>query len=497
MPTRLSDRLPAEDAAFLYLENKQTPLHIGSASVLDGEIRLRDYIDFIDSRLSLIPRYRQRLVVPPFHAGHPTWEDDPEFDIRNHIHHVHLKRGTVADLQRVSGRIFSELMDRNKPLWDLTLVDGLGHGRSAFISRVHHCLVDGVSGVGIINVMLSREPKQEPIPAAEPFHAPALPGPGESLADAIASSISESVQRIVSAQMVALNVAQSLITDQALRGWSELVRYSPELLSPVERLPFNRPVLGPRRVAWAELSIADVSAIRAALGGTLNDVVLAAVTSAVRRYAELHGESMKNRLLRLMVPVNLRRDEKHCGFGNRVSVLPVNVPLDIRDPSELVNAIRQRTEAMKSTHVAELFQFLGAWMGITPVPLQAMLGPLASAVPVPLFNMVCTNVPGPQYPLYLLGREMLTFHPYVPIGNEMGLGCAIQSYNGRLYFGLTADSAAAPDVQRLNEFLEEAFSELRRAAGVFTAEREPAAASVGNEKEVLASNEQVLALQKE
>jgi diacylglycerol O-acyltransferase len=488
MPTRLSDRLPAEDAAFLYLESKQTPLHIGSVSVLDGEIPFHDYIDFIASKLPLIPRYRQRLVVPPLHLGHPTWEDDPDFDIHNHVHHAHLKRGTMAELQRLSGRIFSELMDRNKPLWDLTLVDGLGHGRSAFISRVHHCLVDGVSGVGIINVMLSRTREREPILKAPPLRAPALPGPGQSLVDSLASSFSESVQRILSAQMVALNLAETLISDKAQRGWGQLAQLAPELLTAVERLPFNQPVLGPRRVAWAELSIADVSAIRAALGGTLNDVVLAAVTCAVRRYAELHGQSMKNRLLRIMVPVNLRRDEKHYGFGNRVSVLPVDIPLDVRGPAELLNAVRQRTEAMKSAHIADLIQLVAACVGIAPAPLQAFLGPLASVLPVPLFNMVCTNVPGPQYPLYLLGREMLTFHPYVPIGNDMGVGCAIQSYNGKLYFGLTADIAAAPDVRVLNEFLEEAFAEFRQAAGLAACEREPVASGGRNVTEVLASH---------
>lgn len=306
----------------------------------------------------------------------------------------------------------------------------------------------------------------EPIPKLDPFEPDPLPGPGESLLDALASSLSDSVQRILSAQMAVLNVAETLIRDDVLGSWNQLAALAPELLAPVERLPFNQPVRGARIVAWAEFAISEVCAIRKALGGTLNDVVLTALAIAVRRYAELHGQSMRNRLLRLMVPVNLRRDEKHHGFGNRVSALPVNIPLDIRDAAQLLNAVRQRTEAMKSAHVADLIQLSSVWMGLTPAPLQAMLGSLAGGLTVPAFNMVCTNVPGPQHPLYLLGREMLTFHPYVPIGGEMGVGFAIQSYNGKLYFGLTADSACAPDISRLNEFLEEAFGELRRAAGM-------------------------------
>jgi diacylglycerol O-acyltransferase len=184
----------------------------------------------------------------------------------------------------------------------------------------------------------------------------------------------------------------------------------------------------------------------------------------VRRYSELHGAKLKHQLLRLMVPFNLRRDENHNGLGNRVSMLPVSVPLDIRDPLKLLDAIRQRTEALKHARVADLIHLFATWMGTTPVPLQALLGPLATLLPIPPFNMVCTNVPGPQLPLYVLGKKMLTYYPYVPIGNEMALGCAIQSYDHKLYLGLTADVAAAPDVGRLRDFVDDAFASLKKAA---------------------------------
>jgi diacylglycerol O-acyltransferase len=459
------DRLTADDAAFLYLETKEMPLHIGSVSIFDGPIPFEACLEFVESRLPLIPRYRQRIVVPPYHVGHPTWEPDPDFDIHNHVHHAQLKRGTLAALQAFSGRLFSQIMDRNRPLWDMTLVDGLSGGRSVLISRVHHCLVDGVSGVGLLNILL--DPALTPNEhRGQKHHVPPLPGPAASLADALATSYSELVERILSAQAAALNVAQSLVSDQALRGFDQLLRLAPELLTPVERLPFNQPCRGPRKVTWSEASIPDVKAIREKCGGTLNDVVLTVVTSAVRRYVELHGAPVKNKLLRLMVPVNLRRDQNHTGLGNRVSMLPVSIPLDIRDPVELLDAIRQRTEALKSARVADFIHLFSMWMGATPAPLQALMGPLSSLLPVPAFNMVCTNVPGPQFPLRILGREMLTYYPYVPIGNEMGVGCAIQSYNQKLYFGLTADVEAAPDVARLKRFLDQAFQELRRAAGV-------------------------------
>lgn len=475
--SNLADRLTSEDAVFLYLETKEAPLHIGSVSIFDGPIPFDECVDYIDSRLPLIPRYRQRILIPPFHFGHPTWEADPDFDIRNHVQHVQLKRGTDAELRAYAGKLFSRIMDRNKPLWDMTLLDGLHGNQSVLIFRVHHCLVDGVSGVGLMNVLLD--------PALQSHNGdktrrrpPALPGPLASLTDALATSFSEVVERLLSAQSAALDIAQALVTDRAQRGLDQLLRVVPELMTPIERLPFNQPCSSARKVAWTEIPMGEVKAIREACGGTLNDVVLTVVTSAVRRYAQLHGAPLKGRLLRLMVPVNLRRAENNNGLGNRVSMLPVSAPLDVRDPLKLLDEIRQRTEALKNTRVADLIHLAATWIGMTPVPVQAAVGPLSTFLPVPPFHLVCTNVPGPQVPLYALGRKMLTYYPYVPITNQMGLGCAIQSYNGILYMGLTADGQALPDVLRLKRFLDEAFAELRRAAGV-VAPRRPKHATVG------------------
>jgi diacylglycerol O-acyltransferase len=465
------DRLTSEDAVFLYLETKEAPLHIGSVSIFDGPIPFDECVDYIDSRLPLIPRYRQRIVVPPFHFGHPTWEADPDFNIRNHVQHVQLKRGTEAELRTCAGKLFSCIMDRNKPLWDMTLVDGFSGDRSALIFRVHHCLVDGVSGVGLMNVLLDPALQSHNGQQKAARRRPPLPGPLASLTDALATSFSEVVERLLSAQSAALDLAQALVTDRAQRGLDQLLRVVPELTTPIERLPFNQPCSSARKVAWTELPMGEVKVIREACGGTLNDVMLTVVTSAVRRYAQLHGAPVKGRRLRLMVPVNLRRAENDNGLGNQVSMLPVSAPLDLRDPLELLDAIRQRTEALKTARVADLIHLAATWIGMTPVPLQAAVGPLSTLLPVPPFHMVCTNVPGPQVPLYALGRKMLTYYPYVPIANQMGLGCAIQSYNQTLYVGLTADAQAVPDVLRLKRFLDEAFAELCRAAGLVAPHR--------------------------
>ena len=459
------DRLTAEDAVFLYLETKETPLHIGSVSIFDGPIPFEQCLEYIESRLPLIPRYQQRIVIPPFHFGHPTWEPDPDFKIRNHVHHVQLKRGAETELRNFAGRLFSQIMDRNRPLWDMTVVDGLSGGRSALISRVHHCLVDGVSGVGLMNIMLDPSLRAR---KRKTQHAPPLPGPAVSLADAVITSFSEMVERVLSAQSAALDVAQALVGDRTTRALEQLARLVPELLTPLHRLPFNQPCSSGRKVEWTEIPMAEVKSIREACGGTLNDVVLTVVTLAVSRYAQLHGFPVKGRRLRLMVPVNVRRQGIDNGLGNRVSALPVSAPLDVRDPVKLLDAVRRRTEALKEARVADLIHLIATWMGMTPVPLQAAVGPLSSLLPGPPFHMVCTNVPGPQVPLYALGRKMLTYYPYVPIANQMGVGCAIQSYNQILYVGLTADALAAPDVGRLRRFVDWAFRELGRAAGVKT-----------------------------
>lgn len=246
----------------------------------------------------------------------------------------------------------------------------------------------------------------------------------------------------------------------------ELAGDLPQILTPPDRLPFNRPCRGPRKLAWTSVPIAGVKAIRAACGGTLNDVVLVTLTGAIRRYAQLHGEPIHRRTLRVMAPVSLRRNGNAQALGNRVSLLPVNIPFDLLDPIRLLEIVRGKTEALKGAHVADLISLGATWMGLLPAPLQALLGPVASHVPAPAFHLVCTNVPGPAFPVYLLGRQMVAYHPYVPIGAEMGLNCAVLSYNGRVYFGLTGDSVAVPDIDVLQGLLDQSFAELCEAAGI-------------------------------
>jgi len=463
---RNQNHLSWTDAAFLYLEREGVPLHIGAANLLEGVVSLADCIRFVESKLPLVPRYRQRIVAPPFNIGLPTWEFDPDFDIRNHIWEVTLKHGTDAEFKAVAGEILGTLMDRQRPLWDIVLVRGLKGDRTGFIARLHHCLADGMAGTGLMNVILDASPAV-PALAKKPrrFRVPPPADPWTSLLGGWVNSYDNVIKQVLKAQSDALNIAETIVNG----GWTvpidKLARLLPELATPTEALHFNVTCRGPQKIAWAKIPLADIKAIKDAQKCSVNDVALALVTSTIRLYAALHGNRIKGRLLRIMVPVNLRSNGNTGELGNVVSMIPVAIPLDIRNPRTLLAAVHERMEFLKSAHVAELVSLTSVLPGILPSPLQALAGPIASQLPTP-FNLVCTNVPGPQFPLYLMGHRMLTWYPYVPISGDTAVNCAIVSYDGTVYFGFTGDAHAAPDLARLEKFMKSSAEELGKAAGV-------------------------------
>ena len=250
----------------------------------------------------------------------------------------------------------------------------------------------------------------------------------------------------------------------------------PEMLGAVERLPFNKPCGGERKFCWADFDFSEAQAIRAAAGGSINDVVLAVLTRAISRYVVSHGQTVAKRLIRVICPVNIRREDDKTA-GNQISFLPVVLPLDLEDPVRMLKAVTARTAIMKKSRAADLVALAASWLGVAPPPVQKMLWRGISDVmlPLPLFNLICTNVPGSREPLYCLGRRMIASYPQVPTGYELGINCAVQSYCETLSFGLIADAQVAPDVTRLRDFLYETFDELCRATGVRKAARKPRA----------------------
>jgi len=471
MPGSSGCRLSATDAGFLYLERKEIPLHMAAVAVFDGPIDFEEFVASVDSKLPLIPRYRQVVRMPSYNMGYPTWEDDPHFDIRRHIFRVEVDPpGGQAELEALAGRVLTPLMDRSKPLWDYHVVEGLRDGRGALIARLHHSMADGISGASLLRLILGpgegNEP--EPVSPAEPS-VPKAPAATPSLAGAVASAIETSLQGLMAAQQALLNLTETLLGQGASSSMNTAVELLSEFARSVERLPFNKPCGGERKFCCAELELSDVLAVRHAAGGTVNDVILTVLTRALARYVKLHGETVTNRLVRVVCPVNLRQVDPHGGTGNEISFLPVALPMDVPQPLEMLHAVSTRTEAMKRLRAADMVGLAAACIAAAPPVLQELFWKGISQVtlPLPLFNIICTNVGGlSAVPLFATGRRMIACYPQVPTGYEMGIGCAVHSYAGKLFFGLIADSQAAPDVGRLRDFLYVAFRELCAASGV-------------------------------
>jgi len=461
-------RLSAVDAGFLYLERKEIPLHMAIVAIFDGPIPFDLFAAQIESKLPLIPRYRQVVHASPYNLGHPTWEEDPHFDIRRHIFRVNVDPpGGQAELEALAGRILTPLMDRSKPLWDFYIVDGLKDGRGALIARMHHALADGILGTELLRLLLAATPEGSVALRKPRARRRKTPASSPSIVDAVVTVVEGSLQGLMAAEQGLLNLAESLLGDgqDDLKGLVDLL---PEFARSVERLPFNKPCGGERKFCCAELDLADVQAIRQAAGGTVNDVILTLLTRALARYTKLHKESVVNRFVRIVCPVNLRRGQQGTA-GNELSFLPVALPMDVGDPVRMLQAVSARTEAMKRGKAADMVALAASCIAAVPPALQELFwkGISQITLPLPLFNIICTNVGGlSPVPLYAAGRRMIASYPQVPTGYELGIGCAVQSYAGKLLFGLIADEQVAPDVNRLRDFLYVSFRELYRAAHI-------------------------------
>ena len=467
-PPQSRERLSGTDAAFLYLERKEIPLHIACVCIFEEVIPFESFVAAIDSKLHLVPRYRQIAASAAFHIGYPHWEYDPNFDIRRHIIRVTVNSpGGEAELEELAGRVFSEVMDRSKPLWEIFVVEGLEGGRGALIVKVHHALADGIAGASLLRIMLDPTAKGSKA-ARKPRFNPPAPDKEPSLTEALASAIQGSIENLAAAEAGLLQLAEGLLSDNTQAVLKGLVTLLPEIAAPVERLPFNRPCGGARKFCWAEFELAHAKAIRNAVGGTVNDVLLTVVTRAVARYVRFHGEPVANRFFRVVCPVSIRKNEVGDTLGNRISFLPVTLPLDVKTPVEHLKATTLRTGIMKGAGTAELIGIAASWLGAAPPPAQALFWWGIPLVPMaaPLLNLICTNVPGSPVPLYSAGKRMLASYPHVPTGYELGVGIAVQSYDGKMCFGLTADAGVVPDVRRLRDFIREAWAALCRDAGV-------------------------------
>jgi diacylglycerol O-acyltransferase len=472
------DRLTAVDASFLHQEKQASHMHVGALVTFEGPPPSReDFIGHIESRLCLIPRYRQRLAFPPLELGRPFWVDDPSFNLHYHVRHTALPRpGSDAQLRELAGRIFSQRLDRSKPLWEVWIVQGLEQNRFALISKTHHALVDGVSGVDIATVLFDLSP----VPPEDTPQDDWSPAPEPSDAELAAEGITDLVRMPIEIAGRALGALghPGRSVDQlreAAEGIGEIVWAG---LNPAPDVPLNVPIGPHRRVWWVESRLADFKQIKDALGGTVNDVVLAVVAGALGRWLRGRGVRTQGLELRALVPVSIRAEDERGSLGNRIAAMRGPLPVYAEEPVERLRIVRAGMADLKESKQALGAEVIAGLTGFAPPTLLAQASRLNFSTR--LFNLIVTNVPGPQFPLYMLGREMQSIVPIAFLPEHHALAVAIMSYNGKVHFGLLGDYDAMPDLEAFGGHLEDSLAELLEVAS--KADRKRASASGGARK---------------
>ncbi len=459
------DRLTGLDSAFLHLEDHGSAhMHVASVMVFEGQAP--DYEQFVEhilSRLHLVPRYRQRLAFVPLGQGRPVWADDPHFNPYYHIRHTGLPRPEdETELKQLAGRVFSLRLDRSKPLWEMWLVQHMAGERFAVIAKTHHALVDGISGVDITTVLF--DAAVEPLRAARapvPWVARPLPGPAKLLADALLERSTVPGEMIRGARAVLRTPRKALAgVRDALVGVGQTTLAG--INAPAPPSPFNVDITAHRRYTWVDADLAQFKAIKDSLGGTLNDVVLAVVSLALGRHMRAQGHDTEGLVLKAMVPVSVRADVERGALGNKVAAMWAPLPVGIADPAECLEQVRLEMDGLKHSGQAVGAEVLTNLAGFAPPTILSQAARLQARQR--FFNLVVTNVPGPQFPLYLLGRRLKALYPVVPLAKRQALGIAVMSYDGHLGFGLIADYDAVPELETIADELERSIAALAKAA---------------------------------
>jgi diacylglycerol O-acyltransferase len=468
MPHYKYDRLSAQDATFLMFETPEVYMHISATMIFDlgpletdaGGVDIDAIKKATEAVLHLIPRYREKLAWIPF-FNHPVWVDDRDFNLDYHIRHTSLPRpGGLEQLKRLSARIMSHQLDRSRPLWETWVVEGLEGARFAMITKLHHCMIDGESGADLAQILMSTDP-QHRLPAEVPAYIPRpAPTATELLVDEMTLRASLPLQALRSFQAFSRE-SENLRDEIAMRARAlgSLVGWA---VSPPSETPVNGQ-LGPHRnFDWLTMELGKVKAVRRALGCTVNDVVLTTVTGAVRRFMIRRRVRPEDIDFRVSAPVSVRNEGDKGTLGNKVSSWIVRLPIGEADPKKQLEAIHAVTQELKSSKQALGVEMMMAAAEWTP-GLLLSLGARAASGPI---NMIVTNVPGPQFPLYLLGAKLLESFPQVPLLQGTGIGVALFSYDGKVCWGFNSDYGLLPDLEDFQAVVQEAFDELCELAGV-------------------------------
>jgi diacylglycerol O-acyltransferase / wax synthase len=459
------DRLTPLDSSFLHLEDASAHMHVASVMLFEGPPPpYNELLEAIERRLSLVPRYRQRLAIVPLGQGRPKWVDDPHLNLRYHVRYTALPSpGSERQLKDLAGRVFAQQLDRDKPLWELWLAEGLEGDRFAMLAKTHHALVDGISGIDIVSVLFdtSPQPSVPPDPGDRWLPRP-LPSRAQLLGEAlveratIPAEVARSVRAVLRGPRRVLEGVRDAAVGVGAMAWAGL--------NPAPSTPYNDHIGPHRRFTWVRADLGDLKAIKNELGGTVNDVVLATVAGAVGAHLRRRGRDTDGLELKAMVPVSVRSDVERGALGNRVAAMMAPLPVWCQEPVARLDVVRQELRGLKSGGQAVGAQVLTELTAFAPPTIMDQAARLTARQR--LFNLVVTNVPGPQYPLYLLGRRMLETFPMVPLAKNQALGVAILSYDGSINFGLVGDFDLLWDLDDLAADVHDSLGELAAAAGI-------------------------------
>jgi diacylglycerol O-acyltransferase / wax synthase len=459
----VTDRLTGLDSSFLHLERDGTQMHVASTTLFEGPAPpYVEFRDHLESRLHLVPRFRQKIRFVPFGQGRPVWVDDPHLNLAYHVRHTSLPEpGSEQQLRTLAARIFSQQLDRSKPLWEIWLIEGLKGGRFAVVGKTHHAMVDGVSGVDITTVLYDaeKEPDETPVPP-EGWTPRPEPNDAELLAEALVEraiyprEIARGLRWVVRGPRRALRKAADAAIAAGSFAWTGIA---------APQSPFNFDIGTHRRFAWVRASLGDIKQVKNELGGTVNDVILTAVAGGLGRYMRSRGHSTDGLELRAMVPVSVRTAEQRGALGNQVTAMMASLPVWCEDPKRRMEIVRQSMGDLKQSKQAVGASLLTQLADFAPPTIAGQAARLQSKQR--FFNLVVTNIPGPQFPLYLMGRRMERVFPMVPLAKNQGVCIGIMSYDGQVNFGLIGDYDGMPDLDDLARDLEDSIAELIEAAG--------------------------------
>jgi WS/DGAT/MGAT family acyltransferase len=457
------DRLTSIDASFLHQEGRASHMHIGGVLIFEGPPpAFEDYLNHVRGRLHLVPRYRQKLATPPMETGRPLWVDDPSFNLEYHIRHAALPApGTEEQLFRLAARIASQQLDRAKPLWESWLVEGLEDDRFALIFKTHHSLVDGVSGVDLATVLFDLGPSPAPTPTdLEPWQPKPEPSAAELIAAGIRGAVRTSAELLNRAVSAAARPSSSLgVLRDAAEGVGEILWAG---LNPAPATPLNVEIGPHRRYVVVRQQLEDYKEVKDALGGTVNDVVLTVVSGALARWLRSRGVRTEGLEMRALVPVSVRAKDDRGTLGNRLTVMRGPLPVYIKDPVARLRFVRQAMDGLKESKQAVGAATLAQVNNLAPPTILAQASRLNFSTR--LFNLIVTNIPGPQMPLFVLGRKLEDLFPVAFLPEHHALAVAIMSYNGGIDYGLLGDFDALPDIDVIAEGIEAALAELLAAA---------------------------------